>query len=127
MTRHTIFAAAALVAALAPAARAAELYTAPTQAPDGTTMRCVITNVSTSPVSVTVTIPDGAGNDLKNSGYCYGNPAVLAPGEFCAIDSAIPGWKVGYCHFTASSSKVRAALEVISNGGVVTSTIPATK
>ena len=126
MRRQTI-ATAALIAALAPAARATELYTATTQASDGTIMRCIVTNVSTSPVSVSASIQDGAGNDLKNSGNCFGSPAVLDPGQFCFIDSGIPGWKMGYCHFTTSSSKVRAALEILGNAGVITSTIPATK
>jgi len=127
MTRQSIFAAAALVAALTPAAWAGDLYTASMQAVPGTMLRCTITNVSTTEVGVTATLKDDTNATINTSGNCYGNPAVLNPGESCAVDSNIPDWKTGRCHFTASSTKVRAALVVIGNTGVVTSALPATK
>ncbi len=123
MTRHTVFATAAFLAALAPAARATSLYTASSQATDGTVIRCAIANVSTSPVAVTATITDQAGTDITNSGNCYGNPAVLDPGKLCFVESGIPGWKLGYCHFTASCSKVLVG----GSGGVVTNGFAATR
>ena len=127
MSPRKLFAAAALLAATTPAAYALDLFTPSSQATDGTILRCSITNPGTKPVAVTATILDQVGNDITNSGNCYGNPAILDPGKVCSMESEIPGFKGGYCHFTTSSSKVRAALLVIGNGGVVMSALAATK
>ena len=127
MIRHTIFAAAALVAALTPAARATELYTAPSQAETGNIIRCAVTNVTANPITVMATVVGADGSDITNSSNCYGPPAVIAPGAICFAASEIPGTKSGYCHFTTSTSKVRAALEIVASGGLITSTLPATK
>jgi hypothetical protein len=128
MSARKLFAAAALLAATTPAAYALDLFTPNSQATDGSVIRCSITNPGTRPVEVTATILDQSGNDITNSGNCYGNPATLDPGKVCSRNSAIPDFKSGYCHFTTTSSKVRAALLIVdSNSGVVTSAFGATK
>ena len=126
MTRQTLFA-VALVTGLAAAAPGAELYTPPSQAQDGSVIRCTMTNLSTNPITVGATIVDGNGNDITISSNCYGPPAVLAPGHLCFADTAIPGLKSGYCHFSASTSKVRAALLIVGSGGAITNGFVATK
>ena len=67
------------------------------------------------------------GSDLTVSATCPQAPASLAPGTACFSFASQSTAQSGYCHFTSTSSKVRANLIVFgTNGGVLTTT-PATR
>src|SRR5262245_15726501 len=123
-----ILAGAALLAAMSPAAHAVELFTAPVTNTGGNQIVCSIVNAGTKPIEVSATPRKTVdGSDLSLGAGCPASPATLAPGAGC-LTLASTG-NSGYCHFTATSSKVRAAL-LIRNGADVSdilSTLPATK
>jgi len=126
MFRRRILAAAALLVATSPAAHALDLFTPSSQAPSGSYMRCVLTNVGTKPLFVSATIVDESGNSINNGNHCYPSPWTLDPGKSCIDDTDFAGHQ-GYCHFTTTSSKVRGSLLVFGTGGVVTSSLAASK
>src|SRR4029453_14893773 len=123
-----ILAGAALLAAMSPAAHAADLFTAPVTNTGSNQIVCGIVNAGTKPIEVSATARrTDNGSDISLGSGCPASPATLAPGAGCfALAST---GNSGYCHFTASSSKVRAAL-LVRNGAdtsVILSTLPATK
>ena len=125
--RHAL-AAAALLAALAPAAHAADLFTSVSQAQDGTPLYCTIVNVGSTPVVVSASVRSMTdGSDLTVTDTCQPAPATLAPGTACIAYSSQSGVHSGYCHFTSTSSKVRANLMIFATNGDVLTTIPATR
>jgi hypothetical protein len=127
---HRMLAAAALLVGVSGAAHALELFTPVSQGVDSF-IGCTIVNVGTRPIEVSARLqrfPDGS--DISSGGLpCPVPPATLAPGEGCLVGTLSFGQLVrGYCHFTTTSSKVRADLLVYDNSTLaVTSTLPATK
>ena len=121
-------AAAALLAALAPAAHAYDFFTPVSQSPDGAPLYCTIVNVGSTPAVVSASARNMAdGSDMTGTDICPKAPATLAPGSACFSYTNQVGVHSGYCHFTSTSSKVRANLIVFGTNGDVTSTMPATR
>ena len=120
--------AAALLAALAPAAHAADLFTSVSQAQDGSPLYCTIVNVGSTPAVVSASVRNMVdGSDLTVTDICPKAPATLAPGTACISYSSQAGAHSGYCHFTSTSSKVRANLMIFGSNGDVLTTITATR
>ena len=123
-----ILTAAVLLVAMSPAAHALDLFTPPTTTQTGSNLTCEIVNVGTKPIEVSVTLRgffDGA--DITAGTSCTGTPQ-LAPGAGCYTTSSGVGEQDGYCHFTTTSNKVRAALHVRNlSTGEVTTSLAATK
>jgi hypothetical protein len=121
--------AAALLVAMSPAAHALDLFTPPSQSVggSGTIMLCYIVNVGTKPIEVSATVRNyHDSSDMSHPSFQC--PATLAPGEGCNTVGPSGGIHTGYCHFTTTSSKVRAALLVVNAfTGDVTSAFAATK
>jgi hypothetical protein len=123
--------AAALLAAVSPAAHALDLFTPPINRLDGT-VECHILNVGTKPIEVSAAVKDALSSpssDLTGSTNCPVAPATIPPGYSCGAQSVIlDAGDVSYCHFTTTSSKVRAVLIGRETfGGVVAHELPATK
>jgi hypothetical protein len=118
-----ILAAGALLVAMSPAAHALDLFTSASHMTNGGEFSCVIVNVGTKPIEVSATVKNyWDGSDITTTTACG---ASLAPGAGCAAISQASA--NGYCHFTTTSSRVRAALLVYNSNQEVTSTLPATK
>jgi len=121
-----ILAGTAMLAAMSPAAYALDLFTAPSHTTDGSILACVIVNVGTRPIEVSATLQKYVdGSDMTTGESCL--PGPLPAGAGCMAHGSPSGIQGGYCHFTTTSSKVRAALLVYNSNGDVTSTLPATK
>ena len=121
-----ILAAAALIVGLSPAAHALDLFTAASHTTDGSMLVCLIVNVGTKPSEVSATLQAYLdGSDITTGESCL--PGPLAAGHGCSAHGSPSGIQSGYCHFTTTSSKVRAALLVYNSNGDVTSALPATK
>ena len=121
-------AAAALLTAVSPAAHAYEFFTPVSLAQDGTSLYCAIVNVGATPATVSATVQAMLdGSDITAINICPQSPATLAPGTACFSYSSQSGAHLGYCHFTASTTKVRANLIVFGTNGDVLTTIPATR
>ena len=121
-------AAAALLAALAPAAQAYDFFTPVSQSQTGEVFYCTIVNVGSTPAAVSASARSMVdGSDLNVSGNCPKAPATLAPGTACFSYSSQSGAQSAYCHFTSTSSKVRADLIIFGTNGGVLDTMPATR
>ena len=121
---NRMLAAAALLAATSPAAHALELFTTAAETSNGHSFSCVIVNVGTQPIQVSAKLQSyWDGSDVTAQTNC----GTLAPGTGCNASGSTNGVVDGYCHFTTSSSKVRAAMLVYNSSYEVTSTLPATK
>jgi hypothetical protein len=119
-----ILAAGALLVAMSPAAHALDLFTSASHMTNAGEFSCVIVNVGTKPIEVSAKVQSyWDGSDITTVTACGGS---LAPGAGCAAISHGSGAN-GYCHFTTTSSRVRAALLVYNSNQEVTSTLPATK
>lgn len=106
-----ILAAAALLAAMIPAAHAADLVTPPIWVGQNTNASCRLVNISSSPVTAQFQLVSGNGTVLKDSGSF-----VAAPDEVAALIVASPGGNV-YCRFVkASKSKVRGSVTAFPFG-----------
>jgi len=120
-----MLAAAALLAATSPTAHALDLFTTAAETSNGHVFSCVIVNVGTQPIQVSAKLQSyWDGSDITVATSCQG---TLAPGTGCNASGSNNAVVDGYCHFTSSSSKVRAALLVYNSSYEVTSTLPATK
>ena len=120
--------AAALATAVTPAAHAYEFFTPVSQAQDGTSLYCAIVNVGAAPATVSATVQSMVdGTDITAINVCPQSPATLAPGAACFSYSSQSGAHQGYCHFTTSTTKVRANLIIFGTNGDVLTTIPATR
>ena len=125
--RQTLVA-ATLLAALAPAAHAYDFFTSVSQSQDGEVLYCTIVNVGSTPTVVSASVRNMVdGSDLTVTDICPQAPATLAPGTACISYSSQAGAHSGYCHFTSTSSKVRANLMIFGTNGDVLTTIPATR
>jgi hypothetical protein len=121
-------AAAALLTAVSPAAHAYEFFTPVSQAQNGTSLYCAIVNVGATPATVSATVQSMVdGTDITAINICPQSPATLAPGTACFSYSSQTGTHSGYCHFTASTTKVRANLIIFGTNGDVLTTTPATR
>ena len=120
-------AAAALLAALAPAAHAYDFFTPVSQSQDQP-LYCTIVNVGSTPAVVSASVRSMMdGSDLTVTDVCPKAPATLAPGTACFSYTSQLGAHSGYCHFTSTSSKVRANLIIFGSNGDVLTTTPATR
>ena len=121
-------AAAALLAALAPAAHAYDFFTPVSQSQIGEVFYCTIVNVGSTPAVVSASVRAMTdGSDLTVSATCPQAPATLSPGTACFSFASQSGAQSGYCHFTSTSSKVRANLIIFGTNGDVVTTTPATR
>jgi len=119
---------AALLAALSSAAHAYDFFTPVSQSLDGSTMYCAIVNVGPTPAVVSTSVRAMVdGSDITAINICPPGPATLAPGAACFSYTSQSGAHSGYCHFTASTTKVRGNLIVFGSNGDVLTTIPATR
>jgi hypothetical protein len=124
---NPIVAAAALLA-LTGSAHAVELFTSVSESQNTSRLACVIVNVGSKPITVAATLQAYKdGSNINFSSTCPASPATLAPGAGCTSIGDNQGDIAGYCHFTTSNPKVRAALLAFDQFGDVTSTLPATK
>jgi len=114
----------ASMAAASSSAYATELFTPASQAPVGQ-IRCVITNVGTTPTEVTAAILGQNGVDITGVNGCPQPPSKLAAGAFCSSITTAP--VAGYCRFTSQSIKARGVLLVVDIANAVVSALPATK
>jgi hypothetical protein len=125
---HKSLTAAALLAALSPAAHAYDFFTPVSATQDGSTMYCSIVNVGTTPAIVSASVRAMAdGSDITAIDLCPPSPGTLAPGAACFSYASQVGAHAGYCHFTASTTKVRGNLIVFGTNGDVLTTTPATR
>jgi hypothetical protein len=123
-----ILPAAAALALLSTAAHALELFTPMSTSDVGQYINCVTANVGTKPIEVSATIRNANdGSDVTFGSTCPASPATLDPGTACSSITQLNSPTAGYCQFTTSSSKVRAALLVRNGNFFVTSSLPATK
>ena len=121
-------AAAALLAALSPAAHAYDFYTPVSQSQDGEAIYCAIVNVGSTPAVVSASVRSMiTGSDLNDMSICQPAPATLAPGTSCFSSTSAAGAHSGYCHFTTTSAKVRASIIVFGTNGDILTTTPATR
>jgi len=91
---------------------------------------CIITNVNSKPIEVTAEVLDSSDSSLVPVQLkgCPGPPATLAPGHSCSTDlSNFNTDAIVYCHFTTSSSKVRASLLQVTSNFETRVSLPATK
>jgi hypothetical protein len=125
---RTTLAAAALLVASSPAAHAGDFFTPVLQSVDGSNLSCAIVNVGATPIVVTAAVQSfPAGNDITVQSICPVPPATLAPGTGCFVNASQVGANAGYCHFTASSSRVRGDLIVFGSNGEIVASLPATR
>ena len=109
-------------------AHAGDLFTPVLQSQAGSNLSCAIVNVSTSPIVVTAAVESfPAGNDITIQSICPIPPATLGPGQGCFVNASQAGSNAGYCHFTASSSRVRANLILFGSNGDIVTSLPATR
>ena len=121
-------AAAALLAALTPAAHAYDFFTPVSQSQSGQTLYCTIVNVGATPAAVSASVRSMLdGSDLTAINICQPPPATLAPGTACFAYASQSSTQSAYCHFTSTSSKVRANLIVFASNGDVLTNIAATR
>ena len=114
----------ALVAGLVAPTYAATFSTAHVSAGSGELLECTVTNVGTTPVTVTVTWNDFNGSPIvPNAESCSFWSG--APGSSCVVGLGLGG--DGSCIIDSSSSKVRAMVAIYNNSGGVDAVIPATK
>jgi len=100
-----ILAAAALLAAMSPAAHALDLVTPAIWVGQSTNAACRLVNISASPITAQIQLVEGDGTVLNDSGSF-----MVWPGRTATIVTADPGGNV-YCRFVkASKSKVRGSL-----------------
>jgi hypothetical protein len=98
------------------------------QALNGQEIMCAIVNAGTSPVQVSVAVRHfSSGVDMTATNGCPVPPATLAPGTTCFAQTNSVGVHPGYCHFKASSSRVRGNLIVFDANSEIRVTVPATK
>jgi len=122
---RSMLAAFAWLVAMSPAAHALDLFTTASETTNGSQFSCVIVNVGTRPNEVSATVQSyWDGSDISAGTTCQ---KTLAAGAGCHTSGSSSGTQVGYCHFTTTSSKVRAGLLVYNSNYDVTSTLPATK
>ena len=109
------------------AAAATVLTTNAALANNGQRPLCVITNIDKKPITITVQLLDLGGTpQTPTFNNCPVPPATLAPGSVCEVQVAAN--TQAYCVVTASSSKVRAALDLFNGTtGALEVVIPATK
>lgn len=91
---------------------------------------CIITNVNSKPIEVTAEILDSFNSSLVSGqvNVCPVPPATLAPGHSCSTNlSNFNTDEIVYCHFTTSSSKVRASLLQVTSNFETRVSLPATK
>jgi hypothetical protein len=108
-------------------ARAVTLRT-PFVRPNGDqTMRTVVTNFGTKPITVSVTLINSVGSvDSPAADECTGIP--LAAGNTCLVQYTLGHG--GFCTVESSGSKVRAAINVLGSGAAnfpLVTLVPATK
>jgi len=121
-------AAATMIAAIGSVAQAADLYTTVLQSVDGSDLSCAIVNVSSSPILVTAAVESFIdGSDMTVQSVCPIPPATLAPGHGCFSNASQVGAHAGYCHFTASTTRVRGNLIVFGSNGEIVASVPATR
>ena len=103
MKTSFVLAAAACLLALGGAAHAAQ--TIASSAMFGGSLQdraqCIVRNVGTSPVSVTVTIFDESGNAVPASNFCT---SPLGPGDNCSVFASISNGVAYACSATAAGS-----------------------
>jgi hypothetical protein len=112
----------------APDAGAATVLTTATAFISNQYFSCDITNIDTKPITVAAQLldPKSGTPETPDVYTCPAPPATLAAGTYCY---ATAGSSVeAYCVVTASSAKVRAALDVFDGTtGDLEVHIPATK
>ena len=116
-----------LTVALCGTAQADTLQTSFAVANAGQRLDCVVTNVGTTPITVTVTLTNLFGTTITPSlDLCNGIP--LGPGKTCQV---LPATDTdAFCTVVSSSSKVRAAIIVfgpLGSGRPTVTVFPATK
>jgi hypothetical protein len=120
--------AAALLATMSSAAHAYEFFTPVSQSQVGATMYCAIVNVGSTPAVVSANVLSMVdGSDITALHNCVPSPGTLPPGHACFGYTDQNNVSSGYCHFTSSTTKVRADLIVFGSTGEVLTTIPATR
>ena len=116
---------------VAPALASQDLYTGHSLTGGSTEETiCIITNVNSKPIEVTAEILDSFSSSLVSGQLdaCPVPPATLAPGHSCSSDlSNFNTDGIVYCHFTTSSSKVRASLLQVTSNFQTRVSLPATK
>jgi hypothetical protein len=121
-------AAAAMITAIGSVAHATDLYTTVLQSVDGSNLSCAIVNVSSSPIVVTAAVESFIdGSDITAQAVCPVPPSTLAPGHGCFANASQLGAHAGYCHFTASTTRVRGNLIVFGSNGEIVASAPATR
>ena len=115
----------------APALASQDLYTGHSLTGGSTEETiCIITNVNSKPIEVTAEILDSFDSSLVPGQLkvCPVPPATLAPGHLCSTSlSNFNTDEIVYCHFTTSSSKVRASLLQVTSNFQTRVSLPATK
>jgi hypothetical protein len=122
----------ALVLTRAPDAGAATVLTTATALPStNQAAACIVTNIDTRPITVTVQLfdplTDPPGSPVTPAfDHCPTPPATLPPGAACV--ARLHANIHAYCVVTTSSAKVRVALDVFNSATEsVEEHIPATK
>lgn len=97
------------------------------QATPGSTLTCTVTNTGSKPVKVTAVLRSFAsGSSIATIDTCTGNP--IAAGGSCVLDSGgFDSGSIGYCTVSAPSARIRGALAVVTESGVVTAALPPLK
>ena len=91
---------------------------------------CIVTNLNTKPVEVTAEILDSFDSSVVPGqvDVCPAPPATLAAGHSCSTNlTKFVQDEIVYCHFTTSSSKVRASLLQVTSTFETRVSLPATK
>jgi hypothetical protein len=103
----------AAVLSVASASLAGDLVTPPSGAPSSTTAACMLTNITSAPISAQLELWEGGGGVLTNSGL-----VTVPPGKTFSIEYVSPQVAV-YCRFVnASKSKVRGSMVIfVTNDG----------
>jgi hypothetical protein len=93
---------------------AATLFSTPqVPANNGQLPYCLVTNVDTKPITVTMELVDFFGDTITpDFDGCPVPPATLAPRETCQV-AASPNSQMS-CRVTSSSKKIRAALNLFN-------------
>jgi hypothetical protein len=100
-----ILAAAALLAAMSPAAHALDLVTPAIWVGQNSNAACRLVNISSGTITAQIQLVESDGTVFKDSGS-----SMVWPGRVAVIEAASPGGDF-YCRFVnASKSKVRGSL-----------------
>jgi hypothetical protein len=116
---------------VAPALASHDLYTGHSLTGGSTEETiCIITNVDSKPIEATAVLLDSFNSSAVpgQQSVCPTPPATLDPGRSCSANlSNFNTDEIVYCHFTTSSSKVRASWLQVTSSFETRVSLPATK